>query len=313
MRAEVVRGRGALASILNLVAWASRAAEADTLADVVGSLGHHQPSRTVILSPGRGDGAVDAEVETHLVTGGSPDQPVLVEVLRLVLHGALVDHAQSAVVPLLRTDLPTVLWWPSAPQPADPTFAGLSDVADHVVTESGAWDGDPVAALRRMHHAAAGGGALTDLAWAAITPWRQLVAQVVGAERLAGLRGPGTEAVVAHGGPDPTVEGYLLAGWLVDALGDGLDVEFRPGPGIEDGVGGLELVDPGGWRLEVERQPDRASAEVAITPSDGGTRTRVLPVRRADRPALLAGELEYIRRDRPFERAVAKALEIAAA
>src|SRR5262249_58935021 len=94
--------------------------------------------------------------EPHVVAGGSSHRPALVEEVRLVLHGALVDRPQSAVVPLLRTDLPTVLWWPSVPQPAEPAFAALTDLADRVVTESGAWDGDPVTALRRMQHAAAG-------------------------------------------------------------------------------------------------------------------------------------------------------------
>src|SRR5262249_1183828 len=154
------------------------------------------------------------------------------------------------------------------------------------------------------------GAALTDLAWAAVTPWRQLVAQVVGGERLACLRRPGTEAVVAHGGADPTVEAYLLAGWLADALSDDLGVSLRAAPGVDEGVAGLELADGDGWRLDVERQPGRPSGTVAITSVDGETRTRVLPMRRADRAFLLAGELEYTRRDRPFERAVARALEL---
>src|SRR5262249_60321158 len=143
--------------------------------------------------------------EPHVVAGGSSHRPALVEEVRLVLHGALVDRPQSAVVPLLRTDLPTVLWWPSVPQPAEPAFAALTDLADRVVTESGAWDGDPVTALRRMQHAAAGGAALTDLAWAAVTPWRQLVAQVGGGERPPGPRRPGAPGGAAPRGPAPPV------------------------------------------------------------------------------------------------------------
>jgi hypothetical protein len=221
-------------------------------------------------------------------------------------------------VPLLRADLPTFLWWPSAPEEAAELTA-LAALCDRLVTEGAALGdaGRAVALLSRWCDA--GGIPPTDLAWAALTPWRQLVAHLVDPDALARLRAGGARLALRHPGPDPTLEALLMAGWLCDVLRADLDVELKAevpagrGPGEDPpGLLGLRL-DGAGRDLRVTRMPGREVAEVVVHEPDAGTRRRALPLPVLGRAALLAGELELGRRDRLFERALPHSVRIAGA
>lgn len=295
-----------VAGVLNLIA-VPRAEEAGEVEALIESLADHQPSRAVVVAlAGDGEG-IDAHLEARAqILSGSTT--VLVELVRLTLHGAAARGAASAVVPLLRSDLPTFLWWPGCPDPGDPVLASLAENTDRVVTEAGR-SADGGYAIRCLDATLRGGGpALTDLSWAAITPWRQLVTQLVDAANAQRLR-DGSVAEIWHGGDTPTAEALLLAGWLRDALGERLMVELHGRPDVAGrGLVELHLEAAAGRRLSLEAIPDRASVAVSVSTPLRRGRRRVLPLPVRDRGALLAGELEIQRRDRPFERAVPHAV-----
>lgn len=308
----------ALASVLTLVGFAPDPDEARAMEEVLSGLADHQPSRTLVVShePGPGPLAIDARIESaaHPAHG---ERCVRVELVRLETRGGSPEAAASTVVPFLRFDLPTYLWWPSAPEPeAHPLLGPLARLADRLVSE-GERLGDAVRALallgRQMGGEARPAAALSDLAWAAITPWRQLLAQLVDAEALAGLQAGGARVTIAHEGPAPGLRPLLLAGWLRDVVGDGLAVELRPGEAAEPPgpITGIELSGRTGRSLCVERPRGRDAAEVVVRSPDGDSRRRVLPLPRGTRAALLAGELELLRPDRSFERALPRAARIA--
>ena len=96
----------------------------------------------------------------------------------MTLGGDAARGAASAVVPLVRPELPTFLWWPGAPAADDPLLAGLTTLCDRVVTETARERGgaDGIRALAAA--IAPQNTALTDLAWAAVTPWRQLLTAI---------------------------------------------------------------------------------------------------------------------------------------
>jgi hypothetical protein len=301
-----------LAGVLNLVAFACDPAEIAEMQSVVERLAGRQPSRAVLLTvDDRGEG-IDATVSTscRLEPGRSG---VAVEVVRLTLHGDAAGGAASATVPLLRPDLPTVLWWPGPPDPAaDGPLHRLCAVCDRVVTEVGR--GADGAGLRALADWVPGAGAaVTDLAWAQITSWRQLTAQMLDSRAIADLRAGRSTAALAHGGRDADPGTLLMAGWLRDVVGAGLDVGFRALPDQPEGLVGLELeATASGRRLEIERIPGRAAASVCVTEAGGACRRRVLPLPHGDRAGLLAGELELQRHDRAFERALAGAAAVCA-
>ncbi len=298
---------------MNLVAWSGDGSSAPDLEAVIESLADHQPSRALILAPGPDPDGIDARVRAYSRPSAAANHPaVRLEQVTLRLRGAVAEHSASVVIPLLRTDLPTFLWWPGPPEPGGPAYDGLSGVADRVVTEA-ARGADAAAALDRLAVAIAGPGgpALTDLAWASLTPWRQLLAQVTGPRPAARLgTGPAVVEVV-HGEGEPSLEARLLAGWLTEAVEGESEVRLLAAEGQDAPLVAMRLLC-GDALVAVERVPGRATGAVTVRAPGEEPRTRIMPLPAPRREALLAGELELTRRDRPFERAVERARRLAA-
>jgi hypothetical protein len=301
-----------LAGVLNLIAYAPGPDDVDEMRRVIERLADHQPSRVVLLVESEDGDGIDAAVSTARRAAGD-GHTVAVELVVLTVHGPRRAGEASAAVPLLRPDLPTVLWWPRPPTDApDSPLARLTPLADRVVTECGG--ADPAAGIACLARwAREDGPAVTDLAWAAITPWRQLIAQMLDGDALDALR-EGASATVAHPAPGPTAEALLMAGWLWDIVGGhGIAIALEGRPGPETPLLAVELAASGGpWCLTVERLPGRGAAAVCATDREGVSRRRVLPLPSPDRARLLAGELELQRRDRAFERALPGAMRAAA-
>ena len=302
-----------LAGVLNLIAHVPRAEELDAMRTVIEGLADHQPSRAVLLLECAGGAGIDATVSTGCRLSGG-NMVVGVEVVTLELHGEGRAGDASAIQPLLRSDLPNVLWWPGAPAAApDGPLTRLAGLADRIVTESGRHERgiDAVRALAAWVPGAP--GAVSDLAWAAITPWRQLVVQMLDpAELSPGGAGP-LRVTIAHPGPCPSAEALLLAGWLRDRAGERLEVAMDERPGATP-VLGVRIEPAAGRCVAIERMPDRQAAVVTVTGAGGGGegRPRAMPLPGMDRARLLAGELELQRRDAAFERALLHAAEVAA-
>ena len=293
-------------SVLNLVAWAPDEATAGAVQDVVDHLSDHHPSRAVILTPAPGGDGIDARAEAA-VRPGPDGRPVEVERVLLILHGRVMEHAASVVVPLLRTDLTTFLWWPERPDAADPALRDLCGVADRIVTEAGRDGAGPEAVAALAALARTDGPGVTDLAWAAVTPWRQVVALTMRGSALRSLQEGDARARVTGGGAEPPLEAMLVAGWLGNLVGPHAEVAVEGRAGERPGLCSIELHGAGGEVCAIFRSEEARSVMVR-TPSG----ERSLPLPATSRPALLAGELELRTHDRPFERAVRRAATIAA-
>lgn len=299
----------AVAAVLNLVVVVAphQARDAEK---VIEALADHQPSRAIIVErQATGDG-IDAHVEAHAQVMGTTHTASRVELLQLKLHGAAAEGAASAVRALLRSDLPVFVWWPDAPDLGDPVFIDLARRADRLIIE--AEGGEGAAAVHTLTQAVSDRGpAVTDLAWAALTPWRQLLNQLMTREHLVQMR-DGATVTITHTSAAPSLQALLLGGWLRDSVGASLGVTFRSEP--RAGTPGICHVDvsiPGGRALEIARVSGRAAASVVTHTPDGATRDRMMPLPEPSRAQLLAGELELQRRDAPFERALRQAHQIA--
>jgi len=298
-----------VAGVLNLVA-VPLVGEVVEVEGLIESLADHQPSRAVVVALDPDGEGIDAHLEARAqLLSGSAN--VVVELARITLHGDRTRAAASAVLPLLRSDLPTFLWWPRTPDPDDPLLDALAETADRVVTEAGRGHEAHRALDCLLRTVASEGAAITDLAWGAITPWRQLVTQLVGPEHVATMRAGGV-AEIWHAGPEHTMEALLLAGWLRDCLGARLLIELHARPDVADGgLVEVHLESLRGMRLAIERIPGRSSAAIIVSGPGEPSRRRVLPLPEPTRAGLLAGELELQRRDRPFERALPLAATVA--
>ena len=296
-----------LSGVLNLVAYAPSPEELGPMQEVIEGLADHQASRTILIAEAGEGSGMDATVSTSCRLAGDSTTMAL-ELVVLTVHGETRAGTASACTPLLRSELPTFLWWPLPPDTAaGGALAGLLAVADRVVTEAGRGD-DATAAVRALAEWIPGedGPAVTDLAWAAIT----LVAPAPGAgarPRVAGGAAParrrGHRPRRRRAGRGRPPAGRLAA--RLPRRGRGRPAP--PGEGAGNGVLAVEVAGPTGRRLRVERLAGREAATVTVTEADGTVHDRTLPLPDPDRARLLAGELEIQRRDRAFERALARA------
>ncbi len=291
-----------LTSVMNLVAFAPDEASARDVEAVADALRDYHPSRVVIVVPTDGADRIDARAEVMSRARRGSDRTLVVEQIILHLRGAIAAHAGSAVISLLRSQLPTFLWWPTAPDPSSPAFVDLLRISDRLVTETGrALRGR--AALECLTAVPASSPTpVTDLAWAVLTPWRQIMATSLRGEALRRLRvGVATATITTRAG-EPTLEALLLAGWLVDIVGEHIAVRFAEARGDDD-IRGVTLLAADECVLELTRE-DRPST-VTMRTAIGGP--RVLPIPPTNRTELLAGELEIRGHDKPFERALNRA------
>lgn len=306
LRAQAAAGRPhGRSTLLNLVVWApagSELAAASTLLDVLVG-----PSRIIVLTPDARATGIGAHLEVHARPSVIDHGVICEELVRLTLAPDIAAHAASVVTPLVRGDLPTFVWWPGPPEPATAAYRQLAEAADRLVTEAERGKGGAEALTLVADDVELREAATTDLAWGALTPWRQLMAQLLGPPQIAALRRGPSEAVLAHAGMRPTLRALLLAGWLRDLLGDGLRVGFRPTPEVSEGLAGFQLQGPSGQRLQAQCRASAPSCSVNIAAPGVGTRSRTLPMRQQSRTELIAGELEIRGPDRSFERAVSRA------
>ncbi|MFD9368054.1 glucose-6-phosphate dehydrogenase assembly protein OpcA [Streptomyces sp. NPDC060020] len=244
---------------------------------------HEHPSRIVVVikrasrSPrSRRDARLDAEIRVGADAGSG-------ETVVLRLHGELVDHAQSVVLPLLLPDAPVVVWWPDG-APTDLAGDPLGALGQRRITDAYSCE-NPVGTLGARAGAYAPGD--TDLAWTRITPWRSMLAAALDQQNLSVA-----SATVEGEDENPSCE--LLAMWLADRLQVPVRRELSPGPGLtsvrlatKDGDIVLNRADGGLATLCMPGQPDRNVA-----------------LKRRDTAELLAEELRRLDPDNTYESAL---------
>ncbi|QCB28484.1 glucose-6-phosphate dehydrogenase assembly protein OpcA [Corynebacterium endometrii] len=199
--------------VLTLIVVASASDDIDNILDSVRTASHEHPSRVlvVIANPDNPQTSIDAELRVGGEAGSS-------EIVVMQLHGALAGQAEAVVTPLLLPDTPIVAWWPTR-APHNPAQDPIGRIAQRRITNV-------------LHEASSGREALqsvasgyspgdSDMAWAAITLWRGIVASAL--DRYP--QEPVISATIAGPAAAPAVD--IAAGWLADRLGVEVNREYR--------------------------------------------------------------------------------------
>ncbi|MFE4636182.1 glucose-6-phosphate dehydrogenase assembly protein OpcA [Streptomyces sp. NPDC056773] len=272
-------GTPAIGMVLTLVIVTDEENAYDALKSANDASREH-PSRIVVVikrvsrSPrSRRDARLDAEVRVGTDSGTG-------ETVVLRLHGELVDHAQSVVLPLLLPDAPVVVWWPEG-APQDLAGDPLGSLGQRRITDTYSAE-DPIEALGSRAVAYAPGD--TDLSWTRITPWRSMLAAALD-QQVHSV----SSATVEGEDDNPSCE--LLAMWLADRLQVPVKRTSSAGPGLtavrletKDGEIVLDRADGALATLCMPGQPDRAVA-----------------LKRRDTAELLAEELRRLDPDNTYE------------
>jgi glucose-6-phosphate dehydrogenase assembly protein OpcA len=226
---------GETISTLNLVAIYFREAAYERARPALETAGRIHPCRMVALvaEPDAEPAAASARVSVVRMAGS-----VALERIVLLAQGRAVRHLESAMFSLLLPELPVVVVWGGRPEGA--LFQRAVELADRIIIDSGT---RPLATLRQVAQLVGKGAPIGDLAWARISPWQGLSAEVLDLPNLREHRGNlGSARVVCAG--DVGAEGALLAGWFASrvrrakveiAVGPDAEVD-SPVPGAGDGA-----------------------------------------------------------------------------
>ncbi|MEN3585097.1 glucose-6-phosphate dehydrogenase assembly protein OpcA, partial [Streptomyces sp. ZYX-F-203] len=280
-------GTPAIGMVLTLVVVTDEENAYDAL-KAAGEASHEHPSRTLVVirrvsrTPrDRTRSRLDAEVRLGTDAGTG-------ETVVLRLHGEVVDHAQSVVLPLLLPDAPVVVWWP-ADAPTNPASDPLGSLAQRRVTDTYACERPVAELITRARNYTPGD---TDLSWTRITPWRSMLAAALDqvACEVRGVQVEGEEV-------DPSRE--LLAMWLAERLGVPVERSSSAGPGLT------------AVRLDTDCGPialDRGDGTLA-TLSIHGQPDRAVALKRRDTAELIAEELRRLDPDDTYASALRQGLK----
>ena len=336
----------ARASVLNLVVYSEREVHARRAARTVADLALRHPSRAIVLLGDRDRDGIVASVQLHChVPQSDGAQPVLYEQILARVRGDFDERVASVVIPLLVPDLPVFLWWTGTPPSDARHLDDLVTLADRFIIDSADF-ARPDQTLPEVARLARHRVAITDLNWARLTHWRELIAQFfdVPAWRpfLDGITGIRAGFAVDMDGRDihPS-QALLLLGWLSSRLGwrpveslapseaggllfrmgraDGAPIMVRLRPRFERG---LDAGDMSGIRIQathgretaefvIKRAPDERHA-TATAIIDGVVRPeRVVPLPALGIRELLGEELAIARNDHVYEVALAALMALA--
>jgi glucose-6-phosphate dehydrogenase assembly protein OpcA len=261
------------------------------------------------------------------------------------VRGDFDERVASVVIPLLVPDLPVFLWWTGTPPSAARHLDDLVRLADRLIVDSADF-ARPDRTLPEVAHLARLRVGITDLNWARLTPWRELIAQFFDVPGwrpfLDGITGIRAGFAVDMDGRDihPS-QALLLLGWLASRLGwrpveafapaeaggllfrmeraDGAPIMVRLRPRFERG---LDAGDVSGVRIQaavgrdaaefvIKRAPDaRHATATAIV--GGVTRAeRVVPLPALGIRGLLGEELAIAGSDHVYETALVALMALA--
>lgn len=182
---------------------------ADKARAALAGMAERHPSRTILLlpDPDAGRDRIDADVSLERYAMPGLDRNVCSEVIELSLRGTRAKAPASVVEPLLVSDLPVFLRWRGEPPWEAQELEQLITLTDRLVVDSTEWDDlpYPYRRLAQLFERTA----VSDIAWARTSRWRELLASLwPGIAEVGSIRVHGTSA-----------QAHLLAGWLRSRLG----------------------------------------------------------------------------------------------
>jgi len=315
-------------------------------ARTVADLALRHPSRAIVLLGDRDRDGLVASVQLHChVPRSDGAQPVLYEQILARVRGDFDERVASVVIPLLVPDLPVFLWWTWTPPRDARHLDDLVALADRFIIDSADF-ARPDHTLPEVARLARHRVAITDLNWARLTHWRELIAQFfdVPAWRpfLDGVTGIRAGFAVDMDGRDihPS-QALLLLGWLSSRLGwrpvealapaeaggllfrmgraDGAPIMVRLRPRFERG---LDAGDVSGIRIQathareaaefvIKRAPDERHATATAIIGGVVRSERVVPLPALGIRELLGEELAIARNDHVYEVALAALMALA--
>ncbi|MGH2458416.1 MAG: glucose-6-phosphate dehydrogenase assembly protein OpcA [Chloroflexota bacterium] len=330
------------ASVLSLIVCVVDPTATRRALQAIQHLSRQHPSRTIILLPDLKTGGPEINVwhATGFANGSDQERVVFGEQVSIAARGSAISYLPSLTDQLMLTDLPSFLWWVGDLSAARSELLDrLTSLADRLVTDSSDFRAlgasmDQLYRLARRRHQPC---APSDLNWARLTLWRELIAQFFDSPAARPYLYHLDDVTVEYGTPGGAgpAQACLLVSWLARQLGWRLDESpsVQPGGGASDR---LRRPDGGMVRASLRPMPGQAVDGVARVSLGAGRVARFLAVRedssghvlteadvsgaptlrriaRSEAPdlsSLLADEMMLFQRDHVYETSLRLAVDL---
>ena len=322
---------GARASVLNLMVVTDERFAQD-VARIISDISAHYPSRAILMiaDPNEEEANLEVGLSAFCSLRGRDDAQVCAEQITVHVEGPPAKHLESLAGPLLIPDLPVFLWYPNSDIPRSPECDGMAVLADRLVLDSGV-TADCEASLRKVANLLGEGiPAVGDLQWAALSPWRSLIADLFAPPERAGELAKIRRVEILHHGIGEC-QAFLLAGWLSWALGWRPQTAERTEEGRMFGLASpsgdvtVELTpDASGaplycvrlfseeltFRVRTSRHGEHADACSTVMRGDELMGERTVHLGSSNVGTLLSEELKLLGRDETYESALERAVQM---
>jgi glucose-6-phosphate dehydrogenase assembly protein OpcA len=309
------------ASLFNFVVFCETDAARDHATTTISELTSREPCRAIVLlaKPDEPQSELSASITAHCHLAGAGQKQVCCEQISIRASGTAVEHITSAVLPLLESDLPIVVWWQGNFLLQPQLFTRLGVVADRVLFDTSLWDAPEqhLAALAKtiqtMPHTNFG-----DLSWTRLGLWRKLTAEFFDEPHCRAELERIRSVEVVHGcGPGARLRARLFASWFAAQLGwppvdaaEKVRLEARRDTDATSvGILSVTLTSPGATFCVRKNYGERTASATVTMPNACG-----LPRKRAfwptDDVSLLSQELDHPARHTVYERALKMAAAI---
>ncbi len=287
-----VSSQGVLrACSMTLIVAAENASDAVCASETLAALMHEHPSRAIVLQPGPPGSEMDAHVRAQCWMPFGSRQQICCEQIEITAGMDRLNDIPPVMYGLLAPDLPSVLWSRGTAWWEAPAFVDLVNMMDKLILDSRRYEGS--SGLARIRSLRSRGKRVADLAWASVTPWRELIAHALeipaNRDRLASTC---SIRVAGREGESP-VPALYVAAWLKRSLRDvAVEIERdNPGPGEVSRV----MLTGDGWEISFRR----TESEAVDLNAGGSIRTVVLSP--MDECTVMREELSITGRDPVFD------------
>ncbi len=215
------------ANTLNLIAVADHEDIARMITSTVSQLSDFLPSRTIIFvtSPGA-QRSNTWHVDVRLNEGETRDgPPIHFETITITVDPKMSGYLASLVSPLLISELPTFLWWPTGDFVGNALFNDVVGIVDRLIVDSARLGNDAraVAQMRTLLDDD-DDPRLGDFTWMRLEPWRQLIAQFFDPAEVQSCLDQLSQVNIAYAehrrdNGSGFAAALLIVGWLASRLG----------------------------------------------------------------------------------------------
>jgi glucose-6-phosphate dehydrogenase assembly protein OpcA len=169
------------ACALTLLVYVENEEDGREVSNLISAVTQQHPCRAIVIvaEPEATPPALTASISAHCHLPGAGATQVCCEQIALLARGDTVKNLHNVVVPLTVSGLPVHLWWRADRFPLPQYFEQILRVANHLLLDS-ARLADPERVLQKFSAEICKLDdrlVVTDLNWARITPWRELIAQ----------------------------------------------------------------------------------------------------------------------------------------